>query len=79
MRLFVSAGGYHHHIGLNTWAGQGAPAPPPGALGLRRFTVALPNDEALTAVMSSVAAGGLGDGSAEIADPSGNRILLTTR
>ena len=26
--LFVSAGGYHHHLGLNTWAGKGAPAPP---------------------------------------------------
>ena len=31
--LFVSAGGYHHHIGLNTWAGVGAPPPPPGAIG----------------------------------------------
>ena len=33
--LFVSAGGYHHHIGLNTWAGVGAPPPPAGAIGLR--------------------------------------------
>ena len=37
--LFVAAGGYHHHMGLNTWAGVGAPAPPENAVGLDRFTV----------------------------------------
>ncbi len=37
--LFVSAGGYHHHVGLNVWAGRGAPPPPPSAPGLRRFTI----------------------------------------
>ena len=37
--LFVAAGGYHHHLGLNTWAGVGAPAPPENAVGLRSFTV----------------------------------------
>jgi catechol 2,3-dioxygenase len=37
--LFVAAGGYHHHMGLNTWAGVGAPPPPPTAVGLDRFTV----------------------------------------
>jgi len=37
--LFVSAGGYHHHLGLNTWVGVGAPAPPENAVGLRSFTV----------------------------------------
>src|SRR5512133_1184788 len=36
---FVSAGGYHHHIGLNTWQGEGAPPPPTNALGLRHFKV----------------------------------------
>ena len=77
--LFVSAGGYHHHIGLNTWAGEGMAAPPPGALGLHRFTVLLPDDASLSEVRASVAAAGPGDGSAELADPSGNRILLTTR
>jgi catechol 2,3-dioxygenase len=41
--LFVSAGGYHHHIGLNTWAGVGAPPPPPGSVGLRRFTIRVPD------------------------------------
>jgi len=37
--LFVSAGGYHHHLGLNTWTGVGAPPPPDNAVGLRSFTV----------------------------------------
>ena len=37
--LFVSAGGYHHHLGLNTWAGIGAPPPPDNAVGLRSFTI----------------------------------------
>lgn len=37
--LFVAAGGYHHHLGLNTWTGIGAPPPPEHAVGLRSFTV----------------------------------------
>ncbi|MBX5456126.1 MAG: VOC family protein [Thermogemmatispora sp.] len=40
--LFVSAGGYHHHLGLNTWESRGAPAPPEGSLGLRLFSIELP-------------------------------------
>ncbi len=40
--LFVSAGGYHHHLGLNTWNGEGAPPPPPGAVGIDRFELAVP-------------------------------------
>lgn len=37
--LFVAAGGYHHHLGLNTWTGEGAPPPPENAVGLRWFSV----------------------------------------
>lgn len=37
--LFVAAGGYHHHVGLNTWKGAGAPPPPETAVGMRGFTV----------------------------------------
>jgi catechol 2,3-dioxygenase len=37
--LFMAVGGYHHHIGLNTWQGVGAPPPPDGSLGLRHFEV----------------------------------------
>jgi len=46
--LFVSAGGYHHHVGLNTWAGVGAPPPPPGSVGLRYFEVIVPGGESET-------------------------------
>ena len=56
--LFVSAGGYHHHIGLNTWAGRGAPPPPAGARGLTWFTIVLPDDAALEAVRTSLTAAG---------------------
>ncbi len=37
--LFVAAGGYHHHLGLNIWAGTGAPPPPENAVGLQSFTI----------------------------------------
>ena len=37
--LFVAAGGYHHHLGLNTWVGVGSPPPPENAVGLRSFTI----------------------------------------
>ena len=43
--LFVAAGGYHHHLGLNTWTGVGAPPPPEHAVGLRSFTVESKNVE----------------------------------
>ncbi|QUL57322.1 VOC family protein [Paenibacillus tritici] len=41
--MFISAGGYHHHMGLNTWAGQGAPAAPADAAGIDYFTLLLPD------------------------------------
>ena len=43
--LFMSAGGYHHHIGANTWNGEGAPPPPSGALGLRAFEIVSPGGD----------------------------------
>jgi catechol 2,3-dioxygenase len=80
--LFVSAGGYHHHVGLNTWAGQGLPAPPPGARGLRRFTIVLPVEAALGEALRAAAAAGFEavdeDGRTVVTDPSGNRAVLTT-
>jgi catechol 2,3-dioxygenase len=45
--LFISAGGYHHHIGLNIWAGIGAPLAPQQGTGLAYFTIVFPNPEAL--------------------------------
>ena len=44
-RSSSSAGGYHHHIGLNTWHSQGAPAPPEGSLGLDRYELVLPDED----------------------------------
>jgi catechol 2,3-dioxygenase len=40
--LFLSRDGYHHHLGLNTWQGEGAPPPPPGARGLEEYELLLP-------------------------------------
>jgi catechol 2,3-dioxygenase len=54
--LFVSAGGYHHHVGLNTWAGVGAPPPPADAVGLRFFEIVLPDRAAWEALGERVAA-----------------------
>jgi len=41
--LFLSNDGYHHHVGLNTWQGAGAPPPPPGSRGLEHFELVLPD------------------------------------
>lgn len=78
---FVSAGGYHHHIGLNTWVGEGAPPPPPDALGLRYFAVVLPNRVALERAADRVTAAGLpAETTPEgllVRDPSQNGVVLT--
>lgn len=49
--LFLAAGGYHHHLGLNIWAGRGAPPPPADAAGLVDFTVAVGDPAALNAIV----------------------------
>jgi catechol 2,3-dioxygenase len=80
--LFVSAGGYHHHIGLNTWAGVGAPPPPPGAIGLRHFDVLLPDDAAVAEVLARVRIADIPvedvDGGFLVRDPAGNALCITT-
>jgi catechol 2,3-dioxygenase len=45
--VFLSAGGYHHHIGLNTWQGKGVPPPPPGHAGLYHYAILYPTRKAL--------------------------------
>jgi len=45
--LFVSAGGYHHHLGFNTWTSRGGSPPPPGATGLFHVAIRYPTREAL--------------------------------
>ena len=39
--LFLAAGGYHHHLGVNTWRGEGVGPAPPGTVGLREWTIVL--------------------------------------
>ncbi len=80
---FLSAGGYHHHIGLNIWQGEGAPGPPPDALGLRHFSIGLPDQSALDAVIARVDAAGIPanqlDQGLLLADPSQNGVLLINK
>lgn len=77
---FISAGGYHHHLGLNTWQGRGAPPPPPDAVGLRHFTVELPNQQALDNVITRVDKAGIASNKTDdgllIYDPSQNGVVL---
>jgi catechol 2,3-dioxygenase len=78
--LFVSAGGYHHHLGLNTWAGVGNPPAPAGSLGLDYFVVQLPNDAARARVLDRLAEARVPlsprPEGVLVADPGGNSILL---
>jgi catechol 2,3-dioxygenase len=78
--LFVSAGGYHHHLGLNEWAGHGARPAPPGSSGLRRFTVELPRQSDLEDVVGRLEHGEVRlseeDGGFAATDPSANRVLF---
>ena len=81
--LFVSAGGYHHHIGLNTWHSDGAPPAASGSVGLRSFAVDLPDERALDAVLARVQGASLPSspepGGVLVPDPSGNGVVLRTR
>lgn len=81
--LFLAAGGYHHHLGLNTWQSQGAPAPPEGALGLDHYELVLPNAAERDSAADRLAQAGADpqrtDEGVLATDPSGNRVLLTAR
>jgi catechol 2,3-dioxygenase len=80
--LFLSAGGYHHHIGANTWAGEGAPPPPPGSRGLRWFELLLPTETELEQLERRLREAGFEPERHEqrlhVADPSGNGVVLGT-
>ncbi|MEK3805555.1 VOC family protein [Bacillus sp. FSL H8-0547] len=79
--MFMSTGGYHHHLGLNTWAGEGAPAPDSQSAGLEWFTLIYPDADALEQAVARLKNMGaktfIEDGTVMTADPSGNRIRLT--
>jgi catechol 2,3-dioxygenase len=77
---FLSAGGYHHHVGANTWESAGAQSPPSGTAALRHATVVLPDDDARAEVVSRVEGAGRAveehDGGPLVRDPSGNALVL---
>lgn len=79
--LFVAAGGYHHHLGLNTWMGEGAPPPPDGSRGLERFTIQIPSTDEMGRIAADLAAADIGHEATgagiEVTDPSGNRLALS--
>lgn len=56
--LFVSAGGYHHHLGMNVWHSRGMGAAKPGHAGLRHYTIVLADDSARQAVLERVSNAG---------------------
>jgi catechol 2,3-dioxygenase len=78
---FLSAGGYHHHLGINTWRGVGVPPAPEDVAGLRHWTVLLPGPEELAALRARLEAAApeatdaLED-SVITRDPAGNRVLF---
>jgi catechol 2,3-dioxygenase len=80
--LFVSAGGYHHHIGLNTWESAGGSPPPEGSTGLRSFELVLPTADDANLVADRARATGAQvetrDGTAILLDPWQDAVLLTT-
>jgi len=82
---FVSAGGYHHHIGLNTWESKGGSPPPPGTTGLYHVAILYPTRAALADALHRLAQAGIplqgasDHGVSEalyLGDPDGNGIEL---
>ena len=82
---FVSAGGYHHHIGLNTWESRGGSAPPPGTTGLYHAAILYPTRAALADALLRLREAGIPlDGASDhgvsqalyLRDPDGNGLEL---
>jgi catechol 2,3-dioxygenase len=81
--VFVSAGGYHHHVGFNTWRGERIPpAPHDGVVGLRRFTLVVPDDIDLDAIRRRIDDAQVSyearDDGLLVQDPAGNALLVST-
>ena len=83
---FLSAGGYHHHIGLNTWESKAGPSPPRGTTGLYHVAIRYPTRRALAGALAAVVRDGIplqgasDHGVSEaiyLADPDGNGVELT--
>ncbi len=74
---FLSAGGYHHHVGANTWESRGASPPPPGTAALRHATIVLPDSAERDRIVDAVGDVEELDGEPVVRDPSGNALVLT--
>ncbi|WP_080848831.1 VOC family protein [Cytobacillus gottheilii] len=78
--LFISTGGYHHHIGLNTWNGIGAPAPSEAHAGMESFTLVYPNEEERQAAVNRLKTLGIdiakANGQYIVKDPSGTKMIF---
>ena len=72
---FLSAAGYHHHLGINIWNGQGVDGPPPHTVGLRRWTVELPTAELVRLRERIGPVIPFGDGF-EVRDPWGTTLAI---
>jgi catechol 2,3-dioxygenase len=75
---FVSAGGYHHHLGFNIWRGPHVPPAPPGAVGLREWTVALPTQADVDAVIARLDHAGIAHEGGLSADPWSNAVRFVS-
>jgi catechol 2,3-dioxygenase len=79
---FVSAGGYHHHLGFNIWRGEGVPPIPEGRVGLRYWTVVLDDPEEVAAVRERIRAAGIAseerEGGFLVRDPWGLAVVFAT-
>ena len=79
---FLSTDGYHHHLGINTWVGVGAPPPPADCIGLRYFVLKLEDETAYIQIRDRIKQADLPHeethSGIRIDDPSANTILLTT-
>src|ERR1700751_3466915 len=82
---FISAGGYHHHIGLNTWESKGGSPPPPGTTGLYHVAIRYPDRKTLADALRRVVDAGIPiEGASDhgvseaiyLRDPDGNGIEL---
>lgn len=81
--LFFSAGGYHHHLGANTWASEGGPRPPADAVGLISYGMFVPDAKALSELRSRLLAASAPlteeNGNLRVGDPDSHFIDLTVR
>jgi catechol 2,3-dioxygenase len=76
---FLSAGGYHHHIGLNTWESLGGPPHRDGDAGLENFRIKVPNQSILKGLASHVAGSPSEKNQVTISDPDKIRIVIESR